>query len=78
MNDGWELSPGDALDFESRETGQFNSAVTVEQMNERPAQFRARNRHQHYRLEHHEAPLSKLHHATWIHGVSKLFQVSHQ
>ncbi len=44
MNYGWEQTLHDALELECKEAGQFNSAASVEQMNDRLAQLKARSR----------------------------------
>lgn len=44
MSTGWEMPLRQALQMESEEAGQFNSAVSLKQMNERLAQLKARNK----------------------------------
>jgi len=44
MNEGWEMPLGDALKMECKVAGQFNSTVSLDQMNNRLAQLKARSK----------------------------------
>lgn len=44
MNDGWELSLGEALELEGLQAGRFNASTSLQEMEERLHQLRARSR----------------------------------